>query len=86
MDKIFQLEILTPGKTVFTGTVESLVAPGALGYLGVLANHAPLVTTLVPGKITFRNPSGSVQTLQSTGGGFLDVAHNRAVILADAVA
>ena len=84
--KSFQLEILTPVKTVFTGPIESLVAPGALGYLGVLANHAPLVTTLVPGKVTFRDPAGNVRILQSTGGGFLDVAHNRAVMLLDTAA
>ncbi len=85
-DKTFRLEILTPQKTVFTGMVISLVAPGTIGYLGVLANHAPLMTTLVPGKVTFRDLAGATQTLQSTGGGFLDVAQNRATILADSIA
>ena len=85
-DKVFRLEILTPQKTVFTGMVTSLVAPGTIGYLGVLANHAPLMTTLVPGTVTFRDPAGATQKLQSTGGGFLDVAKNRATILADSIA
>ena len=85
-DKTFRLEILTQQKTVFTGMITSLVAPGTIGYLGVLANHAPFMTTLVPGKVTFRDPAGAMQTLQSTGGGFLDVAKNRATILADSIA
>lgn len=85
-DKTFRLEILTPQKVCFTGQVVSLVAPGTIGYLGVLANHAPLMTTLVSGTVTFRDPAGATQALQSTGGGFLDVAGNRATILADSIA
>ena len=37
----FEMEILTPNRRVFKGPVTSLVAPGEIGYLGVLANHAP---------------------------------------------
>ena len=85
-DKTFRLEILTPEKAIFSGMVVSLVAPGTIGSLGILANHAPLMTTLVPGTVTFRDPAGTTQTLQSTGGGFLDVADNKATILADAIA
>lgn len=85
-EKIFTLEILTPRRTVFTGPVTSLVAPGALGYLGVLAHHAPLITTLVPGKITFRDADGKTSSLQSQKGGLLEVFHNQATLLADEVA
>ena len=84
-DKTFQLEIVTPEKSWFAGRVVSLVAPGALGYLGVLANHAPLVTTLTPGKITFRDAEGRSTTFRSAGGGFLEVIQNRATVLADKV-
>ena len=85
-EKTFDLEILTPSRTVFTGPVASLVAPGALGYLGVLANHAPLVTTLAPGRIVYRNPQGHATTLQSTGSGLLEVFRNRVTLLADEIA
>ena len=81
----FQLEIMTPAKTLFTGPVTSLVAPGALGYLGVLANHAPLVTTLTPGKVTYRDPSGNTTILFSKGTGLLDVYRNKATLLADEI-
>ena len=83
--KVFNLEILTPNKKVFSGSVTSLVAPGEIGYLGVLANHAPLVTTLVPGNITTRDPAGSPRTLRSTGTGFLEVYRNTATVLVEGV-
>ena len=82
----FKLEILTPRKRIFSGEVSSLVAPGELGYLGVLANHAPLVTTLVPGKVTLRDATGGTQALQSNGDGLLEVHHNQVTLLLDDVA
>ena len=86
-DKTFSLEILTPRKKVFSGPVASLVAPGEMGYLGILANHAPLVTTLGPGKVAFRESAGGApRVLQSKGEGFLQVGHNSATLLLDEVA
>ena len=82
----FHLEILTPRKRVFSGSITSLVAPGELGYLGILAHHAPLVTTLVPGKVTWRGPEGTARTMRSKGGGLLEVYRNKATLLADEIA
>ena len=84
-DKTFTLEILTPARTIFTGPITSLIAPGALGYLGILINHAPLVTTLTPGKITYRDSAGHTAVLHSTGSGLLEVYKNRATLLADGI-
>jgi F-type H+-transporting ATPase subunit epsilon len=80
----FQLSIVTPEVTIFEETVESIIVPGAKGYLGVLANHAPLITPLQPGKITIYLPGRSTEIILAVAGGFLEVAHNRATILADA--
>ena len=85
MDKSFTLEIITPNRTVFKGSVTSLVAPAALGYLGVLANHAPLTTALTPGKITWKDVSGQAATLRCAGAGFLQVHHNQVTLLADEI-
>ena len=79
----FQLSIVTPEVTIFDEMVESLIVPGAKGYLGVLANHAPLITPLQPGKITIQMPGRSTEIILAVSGGFLEVAHNRATILAD---
>lgn len=84
-ERTFQLEILTPRARLFQGEVISLLAPGALGYLGVLAHHAPLVTTLVPGKVVYRSPEGVATTLHSAAGGLLEVHHNLVTLLAEEV-
>ena len=81
----FTLEILTPNRQVYRGAVVSLVAPGELGYLGVLAHHAPLVTTLVPGKVVYRDEAGTPHTLRNQGGGFLEVRRNTATVLLEEV-
>lgn len=80
---VFTLEILTSRRKVFAGEVTSLVAPGELGYLGILANHAPLMTALVPGKVTWRDPAGASRTLRLAGRGLLEVQKNQACLLAD---
>ena len=84
-EKSFTLEILTPERTVFTGPVVSLVAPAALGYLGVLANHAPFVSTLTPGKIICRRSGGQPEIFPSAGSGLVEVYKNRATVLADRI-
>ena len=50
----YQLKIYTQEKKVFEGAVTSLIVPGSEGYLGVLANHAPLLALLGQGKLTIR--------------------------------
>jgi len=82
----FTLEVLTPQKRVFKGEVTSVVAPAETGYLGVLANHAPLFTTLTDGNLTYRDSTGSPVTLKMRGKGFLDVYRNTAVVLTQEVA
>jgi F-type H+-transporting ATPase subunit epsilon len=79
----FQLSILTPEKTVFEGEVEYLEVPGTEGYLGVLAHHAPLVTALQSGNVTLRR--GGRDEKIGVGGGFFEVSHNKATVLADSV-
>jgi len=83
-DATYTVELLTPEKTVLSAEVVSMVAPGSEGFLGVLANHAPLITALQPGPLTLRYPDGRVEVV-SVSGGFLEVSRNRAVVLADAI-
>src|SRR3989338_2935517 len=56
----FRVTVLTEEGTRFQGDAVSVVAPGELGFLGILANHAPLLTTLVPGPITVRLPAALI--------------------------
>jgi F-type H+-transporting ATPase subunit epsilon len=78
------LRILTPAGIVLEEEATSIVAPGEIGYLGILRNHAPLVTTLKPGDVTWQRPSGERVT-RHIGAGLLEVSKNRVIILTDAL-
>ncbi len=81
---MFLLSIVTPEKVFYEEEASSVIAPGIEGYLGILTDHAPLITALVPGKITVKN-SSQAETIMAVSGGFLEVLKNKVVILADAV-
>lgn len=83
MAETFHLSLLTPEKSFLEAEVTSIIAPGSEGYLGVLANHAPLITALVPGKLTIKSDAG--ESIYAISGGFLEVSDNKATILADAL-
>ncbi|HUY60294.1 MAG TPA: ATP synthase F1 subunit epsilon [Candidatus Dormibacteraeota bacterium] len=67
--------------TLFDGACEFIVARGADGELGILPQHAPLVTTLKPGPLMLR--SQRQERLLFIDGGFLEVLPDRVTILAD---
>ena len=81
MPKTFNLNITAPDKAIFDGKVASLIVPSALGYLGVLADHTPLMANLVSGKIVFRDDAGKTQTLHSVGEGIIEVLKNNVSVL-----
>ena len=83
-DASFNLRVVTPNEIFFEGPAVSVVAPGGLGYLGILKNHAPLITTISDGNLTFRNTEGKTQTFKIRGG-FLEVLKNRVLVLTDQI-
>jgi F-type H+-transporting ATPase subunit epsilon len=83
MAATYRFRIMTPAKTVLDAQVVSLIAPGGAGYLGVLANHAPLVTTLRSGTLTVRLEDA--EKLYRVEGGILRVANNSAMLLSERV-
>ena len=84
MEKAITLRVLTQDGLVLEDEAVSVVAPGEIGYLGMLRNHAPLVTTLQPGKLTWRRPGGEQHAVR-VGKGLLEVVKNRLTILTDGV-
>jgi len=78
----FTLNILTRERETLSEPIISLVAPGADGYLGVRAGHAPLITELVVGKLRVSYQDGS-QDVVPVSGGFLEVRPEETTILAE---
>ncbi len=85
MAATFHLDIVTPVGSLYAGEVQSLIAPGSEGYLGILAHHAALVTALAAGTLTIRDAAGK-QTEHAIAGGFLEVSNNKATVLAEGMA
>ena len=81
MAKSFNLSIITPDKIAYEGKAVSLVVPAALGYLGVLADHRPLIANVVSGKITLTEESGKTLTFHYKDKGFLEVLKNNVTLL-----
>ncbi len=81
MAKSFVMEIVTPARKVLSVEVESLIAPGIQGYIGILANHAPLVTNLGIGCLRYKTIDG--EGAAAITGGFMEVNDNLVTIMAD---
>ena len=79
-DKI-ELQVVTPTKHIFSEDVQSIELPGKDGYLGILPGHAPLLTELGAGILTF-NKGGETRSMTVIDG-FAEVLPNRVIVLAD---
>jgi F-type H+-transporting ATPase subunit epsilon len=79
-DKI-ELEVVTPEKHVVSLDVQSLEVPGKDGYLGILPGHAPLLSELGVGILTY-NQGGESRSMTVING-FLEVLPNRVIVLAE---
>jgi F-type H+-transporting ATPase subunit epsilon len=78
-----ELIIVTPERQFLRESVVEVVLPGAAGELGILPGHAPLMTELGIGELTYRgagsNPSGALAIIQ----GFAEVLGDRVTVLAE---
>src|SRR5438270_1978154 len=83
MAENFQLEIVTPEKLVVRESAEEVQIPGLNGYLGILPGHAPLITELGAGEISYRGEGQSHRF--SVAWGFAEVLPNRVTVLAETV-
>lgn len=77
------LEILTPEKKVFEGSVTIATFPGADGSFQVMDHHAPLISLLKEGVVVYKSKEAS-QSLTITGG-VVEVLKNKVVLLADGI-
>ncbi|MDD2568302.1 MAG: F0F1 ATP synthase subunit epsilon [Clostridia bacterium] len=77
---VIRLDIVTPAGIVFSDAVSTVQVPSALGLMGILANHAPLMTTLEIGAIKYTKEDK--EHYLAVSGGFLEVKDNVVIILA----
>ena len=77
----FHFDLVSPEKLLFAGEAVQVDLPGAEGDLGVLAGHAPLVTTLRPGIVVVHRDGGDLQVI--VYGGFAEVGPSALTVLAD---
>lgn len=82
MEPTYRFKILSPKAQVLDEDVVSIVVPGEAGYFGVLANHAPLVSSTRSGEVAVRFPGGAEKRFRVSQGIFR-VARNSAVLLAE---
>ena len=80
-DKTIKLEIVTPEKKVFSEEVELVTAPGVEGVLGILPEHAPLITSLATGVLKIKQDGKEILIASSSG--FMEVKNNKITILVD---
>ena len=88
MPNLTHLSIVTPASVKFEGDAELVVAPGAAGDLGALANHAPMLTTLRTGVVSATvvksgESKATERVLFAVDGGFMQILPDRVTILTD---
>jgi len=76
-----KIDIVTAERIVYSEEVDTVIAPGVEGQLGILPHHAPLMTILQAGELVVRK--GGQEEIMAISGGFLEVRPDRVIILAD---
>lgn len=77
------LEIITPDKKVFSGDVTSVQVPGASGQFQMLKNHAPIISTLINGKVKVKTAKENLTF--DVKGGVVEMLNNKITLLAESV-
>jgi F-type H+-transporting ATPase subunit epsilon len=77
---MFKLQILSQEAVKFEGDVKSLIAPGEKGEFQILPHHAPLISQLKAGNLTYRDAANVSHTLKIEGGLF-EFSLNKATVL-----
>jgi F-type H+-transporting ATPase subunit epsilon len=82
MAEAFKFELVSPERLLVSEQVESVVIPGTEGEMTVMANHAPVMTTIKPGVVTVKPASGA-ETRYVVFGGFADIVPSGCTLLAE---
>ncbi len=81
MAEKIKLEVVTPTGSVVSEEVDIVTAPGIDGEFGVLANHAPLLSTIKTGSLSYQQ--GNTSEIFMVSGGFCEVSNNKITFLVE---
>ncbi|MCH7622564.1 MAG: F0F1 ATP synthase subunit epsilon [Nitrospinae bacterium] len=81
MADYLKLSLVTPEKQVVNEEVEQVNVPGSEGDLGILYDHASLITNLRPGNLSYEKDNVTTELIVSQG--YMEVTDNRVIILAE---
>jgi F-type H+-transporting ATPase subunit epsilon len=81
MAETLRLRVVTPERQLIDEEVDEVTAPGTVGELGVLPNHITFLSSLQPGRLTYKR--GGQMYRMAISGGFLEVVDNVVTVLAD---
>ncbi len=82
MAKTFHVDIVSAEQAIFSGEAEMVVAPGEAGELGILPEHAPLLTRIKPGTVRIQQGGQDTEVIYVSGG-MMEVQPDRVTVLAD---
>jgi F-type H+-transporting ATPase subunit epsilon len=82
MAEAFQFELVAPERLLVSEQVEFVIIPGAEGEMTVMANHAPVMTTIKPGVVTVKTAAGETERY-CVFGGFADILPTGCTLLAE---
>ncbi|MEI6751650.1 MAG: ATP synthase F1 subunit epsilon [Paludibacter sp.] len=80
-----KLEIITPEQIYFSGDVTTVTLPGTSGLFTVWENHAPLISSMAKGKISFVDVKDKLETELTVDGGFAEISNNVVTVCVEAV-
>lgn len=81
-ERTFRLDVISPTKIEYEGDVVSVTVEGTEGSMGILRDHAPLLTGLKKGKVKIKEPGNKMVYLELEGG-LMEVRNNNVVVLTE---
>jgi F-type H+-transporting ATPase subunit epsilon len=83
MAHTIQVDVVSAEESIFSGLAEFVALPGESGELGILPQHAPLITRIKPGSVRIKVPDQAEDVFVFVAGGILEVQPNAVIVLAD---
>jgi F-type H+-transporting ATPase subunit epsilon len=83
MAQTIQVDVVSAEESIFSGLAEFVALPGESGELGILPQHAPLITRIKPGSVRIKVPGQEDDVFVFVAGGILEVQPKSVIVLAD---